>query len=159
MNCFWWVVIYSYYVLCPNYQNACQWKINQHFTLAYRMWNICKIYWGLFKIMVKWYQGRLITKLIVIYVTHKSKQHQVTQTKSSFLFFPFRRWIICLVRKHSLNLHIFVFRSGYSRKRVKRLQNLQKEHTPKQLGTWSLFLLPSGLVLSREKRWLGFNRN
>ena len=99
--------------------------------------------------------GRINNEVNTDIRTHKNKWHQVTQTKSSFHLFPFCRWIICLVRNHSLNLRIFVFRSGYSRKRVKRLQNLQKEHTPKQLGRLILFLSPRGLVLSREKIWLG----
>lgn len=94
-------------------------------------------------------------ELILIYVHTKTNDIKSHKQKGVFSFFLSCRWIICLVRNRSLNLHIFVFRSGYSRKRVKRLQNLQKEHTPKQLGTWILFLLPSGLVLSGEKIWLG----
>lgn len=85
-------------------------------------------------IMVKWYQGGLTMKLILIYAHTKANDIKSRKQKE-FSLFLFCRWIICLVRNRSLTLRIFVFRSGYSRKQVKRLQNLQKEHTPKQLGT------------------------
>ena len=144
MDCFWWVVIYSVYVLCPNCQNTCQTN-SLHWNTGCGTCVTLRLIYDYGQMVSGWMNN--YNEVNTNIRTHKSKWHQVTQTKSSFLFFPFCRWMICLVRNRSLNLRIFVFRSGYSRKRVKRLQNLQKEHTPKQLGTWSLFLSPSGLAL------------
>ena len=84
--------------------------------------------------MVKWYQGGLITKLILIYVHTKANDVKSQKQKAVFSF-SFLLLDNMLVRNRSFNLHIFVFRSGYSRKQVKRLLNLQKERILKQLGT------------------------
>lgn len=121
------VVIYSVYVLCPNCQNTCQTN-SLHWNTGCETCVTLRLIYDYGQMVSGWINNEVNTDIC----THKSKQHQVTETKSSFLFFPFCRWIICLVTNCSLHLHIFVFRSGYSRKQVKRLQNLQKEHTLKQ---------------------------
>ena len=95
----------SVYVLCPNCQNTCQTNSLHWNTGSCETCITQRLVYDYGQMVSGW---NFFTKLILI-CTHKSKEHQVTQTNSSFLFFPFCRWIICLVRNRSLNLHIFVF--------------------------------------------------